>query len=293
MTEANRFRDSPQFKDGRFQNASPTPLMTSSGAYVHALLDMLHRPSTLRPNTIVPSQKTSLIELYQFQQPVVVWFGHSSYCIRFRGMIYAGGKNILVDPVFSGYASPVTFFIRAFAGSDVLHPEDMPPIDLLVITHNHYDHLDVKTLAALAPGVKKVLTALGVGELIAECGIPPHVIVETDWWDTVQMDNLHFTAAPSRHFSGRGFRRGGSLWNSFSLKVDDYAIYVGGDSGYDQHFQEIGERHGADIGCAGCTGGDREPYAHLSSFPRKRGPITCRFRTYCGRSGPAFAGMTV
>jgi L-ascorbate metabolism protein UlaG (beta-lactamase superfamily) len=234
----DRIINSPQFRNGSFHNTSPTPMLAENASYLTVIGKSLGRPSSVKPKIMLPSLKTDLISLHHIQQPVIVWFGHSSY------LIYAGGKNILVDPVFSGYASPVSLFVRAFPGSDVFFPEDMPPIDLLIVTHNHYDHLDIRTIAALAPRIKKGVTPLGVAGLLSGCGIPDNAIVELDWWDAVDMDNIRLTATPARHFSGRGLNRGGSLWSSFVLGVEDYKIFVGGDSGYDKHFAEIGNKNG-------------------------------------------------
>jgi L-ascorbate metabolism protein UlaG (beta-lactamase superfamily) len=150
--------------------------------------------------------------------------------------------NILVDPIFSGFASPLPFLIKAFPGSDVYHPEDMPPIDLLIITHNHYDHLDTRTLSLLATRIKKCVAPLGVAHTLAGCGIPEQNIAEMDWWQEQQIEEIGVVATPSRHFSGRGLKRGGSLWCSFALTIGSYKIFVGGDSGYDSHFAEIGTR---------------------------------------------------
>jgi len=154
-------------------------------------------------------------------------------------------KNILVDPVFSGHASPVRFMINAFPGSDIYKPVDMPTIDCLILTHDHYDHLDFKTIVQLKSKVASVYCSLGVGSHLRYWGYDESLINEMDWWDSKQIyEDMAITAAPARHFSGRGVKRGQTLWSSFALKTSSHAIYIGGDSGYDNHFIEIGNKLG-------------------------------------------------
>ncbi|MGC4098400.1 MAG: MBL fold metallo-hydrolase [Nitrospira sp.] len=146
--------------------------------------------------------------------------------------------------MFCGYASPIPMFGKAFAGSDVYTVDDMPPIDVLVLTHDHYDHLDYQTVVKLNAKVKQVVTSLGVGEHLEHWGIAPEKITELDWWETATLpESITITAAPARHFSGRGITRAKTLWSSFILTIHGYQIYIGGDSGYGKHFKEIGERY--------------------------------------------------
>ena len=117
-----------------------------------------------RPPGKIPSVKTDLLNL-QPDEDVLVWFGHSSYFIQ------VDGNKILVDPVFSGHASPFSFSIKAFEGTDIYTAEDIPELDYLIITHDHWDHLDYKTILKLKPKVKKVITGLGVGEHLEYWGL--------------------------------------------------------------------------------------------------------------------------
>lgn len=186
----------------------------------------------------MPTVHTDLRALYS-EKPVVIWFGHSSYLIHVKGF------NILVDPVFSGSASPMSFMVKAFPGADAYAPADMPEIDLMIITHNHYDHLDKKTLAELKSRTKQIYTGLGVGRDLRHCLATGNNITEMDWWETREIaKEIVLTATPARHFSGRGFKRGGSLWSSFVLEIFGYKIFIGGDSGYDTHFKAIGDKFG-------------------------------------------------
>lgn len=212
--------------------------MSPDASYFKVLMNFLNKPKTVYPSGPLPAVRTDLRSL-PAGEPVVVWFGHSSY------LIHHNGYNILVDPVFSGHASPFPFMIKAFPGSNIYTTDDLPDIDLLIITHNHYDHLDQRTLRRLHNRVKCVYTALGVGRDLVRCGIPANLITEMDWWDTDEVaPGVTLTAAPARHFSGRGLKRGGSLWASFVLQLPGSKIYLGGDSGYDTHFKAIGEKYG-------------------------------------------------
>ncbi|HUH34117.1 MAG TPA: MBL fold metallo-hydrolase [Daejeonella sp.] len=236
MSQKNKLTKSPNFKDGSFQNLVDTPVMSSDVSYLKVLKDMLRRPSGIRPSQKIPSVKTDLKTLSS-ELPVVIWFGHSSYLIHCRGI------NILVDPVFSGHASPVPFMIKAFPGSDIFSTDDLPEIDFVIITHNHYDHLDKSTIKKLNAPV--FYTSLGVEESIRHFSIGDRLIYELDWWESVDIsEDIQLTATPARHFSGRGMKRGGSLWSSFALQLFGYRIFLGGDSGYGEHFKEIGKRFG-------------------------------------------------
>lgn len=233
-----RIQQSQNFRDGAFQNLSLTPMKPENVTYFTMLRKMLKRPAEVRPPGPMPTVRTDLKALYS-EKPVVTWFGHSSYLIHVKGF------NILVDPVFSGSTSPMSFMVKAFPGADAYTPADMPEIDLMIITHNHYDHLDKKTLAQLKPHTKKVYTGLGVGLDLQHCLATGNNITEMDWWETREIaKDITLTATPARHFSGRGFKRGGSLWSSFVLEIFGYKIFIGGDSGYDTHFKAIGDKFG-------------------------------------------------
>jgi L-ascorbate metabolism protein UlaG (beta-lactamase superfamily) len=155
------------------------------------------------------------------------------------------GKRFLVDPVLNGSASPVKFTTRSFKGSDVYTTGAIPDIDYVFITHDHWDHLDHDTITQLKPKIKKIITGLGVGEHLERWGFEKGAIIERDWNEKIVLeDGFVVNTAPARHFSGRGFKRNGSLWMSFILQTPTMKIYIGGDSGYDTHFIEIGNKFG-------------------------------------------------
>ncbi|HVI44047.1 MAG TPA: MBL fold metallo-hydrolase [Chitinophaga sp.] len=253
-----RLQQSHNFRDGAFQNLTLTPMKPEGVSYYRMIKDALNKPEEVRPPVMLPSVRTDLKAVHS-AKPVITWFGHSSYLIQINSM------NIMVDPVFSGSAAPFSFMVKAFPGADVYTVADMPPIDILIITHNHYDHLDKKTLRQLLPSVKAVYTPLGVGSDLQVCGSHP-VPVEMDWWDDVEiMPEVSLGARPARHFSGRGLKRGGSLWASFLLNVYGYTIYLGGDSGYDTHFKAIGKAAGSiDLAILECGQyNDHWPFIHM------------------------------
>lgn len=233
-----RIKKSPNYSDGKFQNQRYTPQLTQS--LTTALYDYLFAKSKAsKPEGIVPSKAIQWQEIQAADSPQLIWFGHSSYLLKIEG------KYILVDPVLSGSASPIPGGTKAFPGTDVVIPADLPPIDLLLITHDHYDHMDYKTLKALQPQVKQVICGLGVGEHLAYWGYTAQQIAEGDWWDVISVDEvLTVTLTPARHFSGRSIFSANTLWTSFVLETPSKKLYLGGDSGYDTHFKEIGEKLG-------------------------------------------------
>jgi L-ascorbate metabolism protein UlaG (beta-lactamase superfamily) len=233
-----RIKASPNYKNGAFQNFSNTPSLTEGANYFSILKEFFFKKNKRsKPQADLPAKKTDLKKLNPAED-VLVWFGHSSYFIQ------VDGKKILVDPVFSGSASPINT-TKSFKGSDVYTAEDMPVIDYLFITHDHFDHLDYKTVSLLKPKIKKVITGLGVGAHLEHWGYNPNIIIESDWENRVNLeDGFVVNTVPARHFSGRTFKRNNTLWMSYILITPNNKIYIGGDSGYDTHFKEIGNKYG-------------------------------------------------
>ena len=167
-----------------------------------------------------------------------IWFGHSSFLMNINA------KMILVDPVFSNSAAPVGFMVKRFQKA-VLDLADLPKIDFIVISHDHYDHLDMKTVKFFAETDAQFITPLGVGSHLKSWGIGESRITELDWWQSTVRDGIDFIATPAQHFSGRtGFNDNETLWASWVIKTKDQRIYFSGDSGYDTHFKDIGDKYG-------------------------------------------------
>ena len=233
-----RIKSSPHFRDGSFKNVENTSVNPDDVSMFRILKKMIFRPSSVEPSEELPNIKPNLFSL-DTNQNSVVWFGHSSYFIQLKDL------KILVDPVFSGNASPFRFFGKAFKGADHFNAEDFPSIDLLILTHDHYDHLDYPTIKKLHEKVTTVVTSLGVGAHLETWGVKNDKIRELDWWEEHEVNpNVKVTATPSRHFSGRGIKRAQTLWSSFVLEAGDMKIFIGGDSGYDGTFRKIGRKFG-------------------------------------------------
>jgi L-ascorbate metabolism protein UlaG (beta-lactamase superfamily) len=234
-----RMKQSPNFKDGQFRNLSETPALAEGYSYPKIMYDFLFKkfPNGI-PVDSIPSVANDLKAIPKHKN-YLVWFGHSSYLIQ------ADGLTFLVDPVLSGYASPIKRFNKAFKGSDRYDVGDLPAIDFLIITHDHYDHLDLETVKKLKAKVGKVVLPLGVGAHLERWGYDSTALIEKDWGDSVDLGQgftIHFT--PARHFSGRTLKRNTTLWTSYVLETPSKRIFLGGDSGYDTHFAEIGRRFG-------------------------------------------------
>jgi L-ascorbate metabolism protein UlaG (beta-lactamase superfamily) len=253
----------PHHTKSGFKNLSYTPQLTEGHSMLGVMKDFFTRGRSVLPASDLPSVKTDL-KNYFSDTPSIFWFGHSSYLIHCKGI------NILVDPVFSGYASPFSWYLKAFKGSDVYKSADIPPIDILIITHNHYDHLDIGTIKALAPSTKIFIAPLGVKNDLRKTGALNKRFIQMDWWQHQDvLPNIQLVCTPARHFSGRGLKRNGSLWASYVLVMDGYRIFIGGDSGYDTHFADIGKQYGPfDIALLEC-GQYNEAWKYIHSMPEE------------------------
>lgn len=250
---------SPHYRNGIFNNISETPLSGENAGFFKIMWKILNKPKNTIPPGPLPTVKSDLNNLDP-DHPVIIWFGHSSY------LIYLNGKNILVDPVFSGHASPFAIFSKSFAGTNVYNVEDLPQIDILLLTHDHYDHLDYQTLRQIDSKTCLICTSLGVASHLTYWGINEKKIIEFDWWDERQLtSDIKLTATPARHFSGRAFQRFKTLWSSFILQSPSHTLFIGADSGYDTHFKLIGSRFGPfDIAILECGQyNDAWKYIHM------------------------------
>ncbi len=234
-----RIKRSPHYKDGEFKNQSETPQLTDGGNYLSIMYDFLFKKNkNAVPSKNIPSVKTDLKKTDPMEN-MLVWFGHSSYFMQLDG------KKFLVDPVFSGHASPLSFTTKAFPGTDQYSAADMPEIDYLFLTHDHWDHLDYDTIIALKPKIKKIVCPLGLGQHLEHWGYKPDVFSELDWNESLFPEpGIVVDTVTARHFSGRTFKRNQSLWTSYVLKTPSLKVFIGGDSGYDKHFAEAGKKFG-------------------------------------------------
>lgn len=254
-------RKSANFEDGEFKNLIDTPKFTKDVSTFSILRDDLLDPQErLVPDRPVPSVKTDLTTLDP-NDDVVVWLGHSSYFVQL------GGKRVLIDPVFSDHAAPLSFLNKAFPGTNVYRAEDMPGIDVLLVSHDHWDHLDHATVMALKDKVQHVVCPLGVGAHFAGWGYAEEQIHEADWHEQVVLeDGFAVHVLPARHYSGRSFRQNKTLWAGFALESPTRRLFFSGDSGYGPHFAEIGRRFGGfDLVALDCGQyDDRWAYLHMT-----------------------------
>jgi L-ascorbate metabolism protein UlaG (beta-lactamase superfamily) len=190
------------------------------------------------PKDPIPSSKTDLKQLVKYKN-VMIWFGHSSIFLQLDG------KTFLIDPVLSGSASPLPWGTKAYKGTDIYSVDDLPAIDYVLISHDHYDHLDYQTMLALKHKVKHVICGLGVGAHLEHWGYPSDMLVERDWYERIDFeDGITIFTETTHHQSGRSFAPARNLWLSFLIQTPSMKVFYTGDGGYGPHFAEIGQRHG-------------------------------------------------
>lgn len=254
--ELARLDTLPNYKNGSFQNLTIRPDSTIKH---NRLLHMFNgHVGPVRPSSALPWVKTDLKTLAP-TAPTIVWFGHSSLLIKTRQ------GNILIDPVFSNHAGPVPGMVKAFKGTKHYHAKDMPPIDVLIISHDHYDHLDYRTLKKLKDNIKTAVVPMGVGAELVYWGFDPKKITELNWNQSVTLPGgLRVTATPAQHHSGRTSREGNrTLWASYVIQAGQYRLFFGGDGGYGPFFKQIGQQYGPfDLALLEC-GQYNQPYIHL------------------------------
>ncbi|QTF09148.1 MBL fold metallo-hydrolase [Brenneria izadpanahii] len=255
--------ETPNFRDGRFHNQVERPIVSRSQSSFMLWYRLLFgKDPGAVPGAALPSQKTDLHALDKTAN-VIIWMGHSSYLIQMEGL------RFLVDPVLSNSASPVPGTNAAFKGSNIYAPEEIPEIDYLLITHDHWDHLDYPTIKALRGKIGHIIAPTGVGSYFAKWGFPREKIDEGGWFSVVEKDGLTIHILPAQHFSGRLFKRNQTLWGSFALITERHRIYLGGDSGYGPHYKEIAGRLGGfDIAVIEC--GQYDPgWPHIHMTPEE------------------------
>ena len=168
-----------------------------------------------------------------------IWFGHSTLLVNIKNII------VLIDPVFSKAASPVSFIVERFQ-PPVLELKDLPRIDYILISHDHYDHLDMETVIYFKEKDVKFITPLGVTSHLKRWGVHESKLFETDWWGKLEFEGITFVCTPAQHFSGRfaTFSSFKTLWSSWIVKTESNSFYFNGDSGYDIHYKQIGDSYG-------------------------------------------------
>ncbi|GAA5530048.1 MBL fold metallo-hydrolase [Herpetosiphon gulosus] len=236
-----RILASPYYRNNQFQNLHPTAMLQAN-SMVSTLRRQLFGKEQRRPSKPLPSAWPG--QSFHQTPPAsglrVTWLGHSTLLIEFAGI------TILTDPVWAKHLSPVQGIGPQRFQTAPIALEQLPTIDLVLLSHDHYDHLDKQTIRWLARGSMPFVTALGVGDHLERWGITSSRIHELDWWEELHLAEFGLTiaAVPAQHFSGRGLKRNSTLWASWVVMSQNSRIYVGCDSGMFAGFQDIGQRYG-------------------------------------------------
>jgi L-ascorbate metabolism protein UlaG (beta-lactamase superfamily) len=229
---------SPNYRDGAFVNVDPASMIEINHQEQRILLREMMSGRSGRPPADIPLAMPTKLGVPPASL-AVTWFGHST------ALVEIDGYRVLTDPVWSERCSP-----SHTVGPQRMHAppaplESLPAVDAIVISHDHYDHLDIDTVVALARTQRApFFVPLGVGAHLREWGIPDHRIVELDWGESSSVDDLTMVCVPARHFSGRFLSRNTTLWASWVFAGPEHRVYFGGDTGYTTSFADIGSKHG-------------------------------------------------
>lgn len=240
---ANSYEQSPQYTEGKFRNAAPR----QAPGFAKTLA-IMWRFMTEKPADAVPAEPPQVLPLSQadlLKAPdLSLWrLGHSTMLLKLQGQFW------LTDPVFSERASPFTFMGPKRFHAPPLSIDELPPITGVVLSHDHYDHLDYDAIQKLAPKVAHFVTPLGVGDRLIGWGVPAAKVQQFDWWQGTTIAGVNLVATPAQHFSGRSLSDGNrTLWASWVIEAgqgaDATRIFFSGDTGYFDGFKAIGERFG-------------------------------------------------
>lgn len=248
----------PRYKNGRFLNDEPVPVSNMGPRFYLEFFVANHRPPQPLPVTPVTALSRPPAPL------AAVWMGHSFV------LLDLDGTRLLFDPVY-GPASPLPTNIHRFQPPPLPRAE-LPAsgIDAVVITHDHYDHLERSTVRFLARHGLRFITPLGVGARLRGWGCPASAVTELDWHQTIRLGAVDVTATPARHFSGRGLNgRDGTLWASWTLRGPEHAVFFSADGGYGRHFAAIGAQYGPFDLALMETGAWNERWPHAHQTPEQ------------------------
>ena len=236
-----QYQQSKNWRDGSFQNLEPTSLSTSllkMPGMIYKQFANRNGREPKQPLAILPFNKNAFLSSADGAK--FIWYGHSVVLMRMNN------KTILIDPMLGPDTTPIApISTKRFSENTLALIDDFPEIDLLLLTHDHYDHLDYASIQKLKHKTKRYFVALGVKRHLVSWGIVPDLISEFDWWDSKKLGDISITFTPTRHFSGRGLTdRLKSFWGGWAFKTANENIWFSGDGGYGNHFKEIGKRLG-------------------------------------------------
>lgn len=236
-----RYAESGNYEKGKFENQVPANMDMSFTEITSLLKKYIKGVPNSEPDFDLPIVKADSAKIAQKDTLTkLIWFGHSAFLLQMEG------KNILIDPMLGKVPSPHPWLGKARYEKELpIEIAQLPQIDAIIFSHDHYDHLDYGSIQLLKGKTKHFFVPLGVGAHLKAWGIPEDTIQELNWWDETALDDLSLVFAPSRHFSGRGLGdRFSTLWGSWVIKGSNDNIYFSGDGGYGPHFKEIGEKYG-------------------------------------------------
>lgn len=232
-----RIKQSPQFKSGVFENEPFISLSFTVRQMFSLIIERMQDPGNREPSKKLVSFQPRFDST---EGAWLTWFGHSTFLYEIDG------KRILFDPMLGTHASPLPFAVRRYEYDLPSSSVDLPQLDAVIVSHDHYDHLDYGTINILKNKVKKFIVPLGVGEHLERWGVPVDNIIELDWWQETKVDHVKITSTPSQHFSGRSFTdRKKTLWSSWVVESNTARVFFGGDSGYFPGFKQIGKKFGS------------------------------------------------
>ena len=236
------YQASKQFKNGVFANTKDVPKDPSfSEILTMSRKFFFEKVENSKPDEDIIPLKIDSTDLASADSKAnLIWFGHSSFLLKIAG------KIVLIDPMFGDVPAPHPWLgNRRFSKKLPIEIAHLPKIDVVVISHDHYDHLDYSSIKKLKDKVTQFYVPLGVGVHLQAWGVASDRIAELDWWDEIRFKGVEFVCAPAQHFSGRKFgNRQSTLWASWIIKSQKERIFFSGDSGYAPHFKEIGEKYG-------------------------------------------------
>ena len=233
------YANSAQFVDGKFRNTTPKPANVPEPSAKVMWDFFFNKPKNTEPHAPVPVHTLTRAELDAAPDRSLYRLGHSTILLKLRGHWW------LTDPVFSERASPVQWAGPKRFLAPPIAIDELPPIRGVLLSHDHYDHLDHAAIQALAGKVEVFLVPLGVGDRLAAWGVQNTRIRQFDWWQGADIAGLRLTFTPAQHFSGRGVRDGNrTLWGSWVIDDGQRRVFFSGDSGYFDGFAEIGRRFG-------------------------------------------------
>lgn len=250
----------------QFENLIPTSMDFSFKSIVSSLVEFMKGNPNGRPSKDLPVIKLDSLQVAESStKSRLIWFGHSAFLLQLEG------KNILLDPMLGDVPAPHPLMGgKRYAKELPIKIAQLPSIDAIIISHDHYDHLDYGSIEQLKAKTKAFYVPLGVGAHFEAWGVAPELIHEMNWWDETQLGAINLAFTPSRHFSGRGLTdRSATLWGSWVIIGKEDTLYFSGDSGYGPHFKEIGEKYGPfDFAMMEC-GQYNEKWAQIHMMPEE------------------------